>query len=202
MKIYEKLNNKLKQSLLFFEDSNLLDYFDNNCILFGSCMLKLLNDISEYPYKFNIICNWEKTKQLNKYLLNNQFVRKIIKTKKIYKFFYKNPENINQTFTFKIFVDEIPIKNISNYTLLKIEEIYYDSKIKYNYEKELLNKTESIDMEPLPMTERNIKILKKIFKYIQYDYCFLMYKNEKLICVFNESYSKIDRLKKIFRPSI
>jgi len=202
MEAYYKINNKIKQSLLFFEDSNLLDYFDNNCILFGSCMLKLLNDINEYPYKFNILCNWHKTKLLNKYLLSNNFKRQVVEPKKKYKFIYTETKNEKNTFTFKIFVDEVPIKNIANYTLLKIEEIYYDSNVKYNHEDELFSKTEKINMSMLPITPKNLKIMKKIFKYIKYDYGFMIYENNKLIGTFNESHKKMNsKLKKMIYKS-
>ena len=41
-----ELLNRLINRFLYFETSNILDYFDNECIIYGSCLIKLLNEIN------------------------------------------------------------------------------------------------------------------------------------------------------------
>jgi hypothetical protein len=196
----DKIIRRLKQALLFFEDSNLLDYFDNTCIFFGSCILMLLNDTEIYPNKFNILCTWNKFKILNQYLMNNDFQRKRIILKKKYKFTYCNDDH---NFIFKIFIDEIPILNIKKYVKLKIEEIYYDTNIGYNYAQELLKKKEKISIIDLHKIENHIKLFKKISKYTKYNYNFIIYDDDQYICVYDKNHhtlkSTLSRLFNIIR---
>ena len=79
----KKLINKIKNSLSHFDDTLFLDFINNDCIIYGSCLLMLLNDESQIPIKFNILCTRNKSKELHAFFIGNGF--------KFYKIISRNP---------------------------------------------------------------------------------------------------------------
>lgn len=171
MRNVNKLINKLKNSLSYFDDTIFLEFFNNNCIIYGLCLIILLNDESINPIKYNILCNRQKSKELHSFFRGNNFLFQILINKK--KYMYTLKDNDNNKFIFKVTIDDFPILNLPNYTRLKIENIYFDSeKIGIIHEKEFIKKNEHIYLNNI---NDNPKILKKIMKYIKYNYSFVLH---------------------------
>jgi hypothetical protein len=178
MRNVNKLINKLKNSLSYFDDTIFLEFFNNNCIIYGLCLIILLNDESTIPVKYNILCTRDKCKELHYFFKGNNFLFQILTPKKKYLYTLKDNNN-NDKFIFKLIVDEYPILNLPNYNVLKIENIYFDSqKIGIINEKEFFKKIEDVNLNNI---DYNHKIIKKIMKYTKYNYSFILHIDNSII---------------------
>lgn len=192
---------QLKKTLSFIEITNFLDKFNNECILYGSCFIKMLNDnvYIKNLYKFNILGTLPYINILNKYFILNNFIKSTKKSKHnpdktIYMYKYKHD---GITYIFKCKIDEHPIKNISKYTNLKIEQIYFDGSLHILYPSNVILKKEVLTLKI--NDESSFRIIKKISTYIQFHYKFIVYDVNKCYIFSDKSYDKLsNKFKRLY----
>lgn len=178
--IEENIKKHLIESLDFLDSLTFIDFFNNECIIYGSSLINIYNEDDLKPKKFNILCNYRRLKLINRYLMNTgKIKRDIITNKKKYKYIYDFSED--DKFEFIIKIDDQPVKNLNCYTTLKIEEVYFDSLIHIVYPKEFKSKVETIYESLNKMSESNTKIIRKIIKYTRYKYKFIIVDEDKLL---------------------
>lgn len=178
MKKYIKIKKRLIDFLSKLEDTEFIDYFDYNCIIYGRCLIDIYNN--KIPSKINILCSHSKFRILNQFFSNNEFKKDFILENK---YQYRN-----NFYTFNIIVDGYPIKNFLNYIDFKIEEIYFDGEIKICDKLHFLTKLEIIKFDSISSPIFKYKLLRSL-KYINYDYKFKFYNDDITIFLYNNKYN-------------
>lgn len=169
--------------------------FNKSCILYGPGLLKLYHKNYRVD-KLHILCTQDQYYILRDYLvLTNSFIE--VETYDEILFMKQINRDKKLTLVINI-IDGSPIRSLTLYTYLKIEQIYYDgSLIIHNFMKEFYTQSETF------IGHYNEDIFKKMRKYVDYGYSFKIITPDYKISINNGSKLRyIKRLKYMFTFNI
>ncbi len=190
--IWLNLNKVISSSI--DDKINFRRLFNNVCILYGPSLVKLHNDCINLD-KLNILCREDQYSHLKDFFVyKNNFIE--IQTFDTHVFIKKINRVKNISFSVRIINN--PIKSISNFVSLKIEEIYYNGKLVIHN-----NMKEFITMEENYNGTFSDSIIKRMKKYILFGYKFNIDDNGcKIILNSGNRGSYLKRLKYMFSFNI